>query len=119
MPDARPFVLLVDDQIDLLSQIESFLVSRGCRVLATTSPVGVGALPRQPDVAVLDVMSLDGESLAAVLDGQEKVAGHVILFSSLGDEDLERLVGARKKTSWVKKRDGLPALWAAIRGRAA
>jgi DNA-binding response OmpR family regulator len=119
MPAARPFVLLVDDQIDLLSQIESFLVSRGCRVLATTSPVGVSALPRQPDVTVLDVMSLDGESLGTVLDSQEHVARHVILFSALGDEYLERLVGARTKTSWVKKHDGLPALWDAIRARAA
>ena len=66
MAQTRPFVLLIDDEIERLSRAEAYLVSRGCRVLATTSPVGVGELPERPDLTVvLDDQALDLPALYA------------------------------------------------------
>jgi CheY-like chemotaxis protein len=114
-----PSVLLVDDNIDILSQAEAYLVNRGCRVLATASPIGVGAmvLRHRPDVAVVDVMmpGLDGGTLVDVLDAQQALERpHVIFYSAIDEEQLHQLTRSRVRTSYVSKVDGLPALFAAI-----
>jgi CheY-like chemotaxis protein len=121
MPPERPKVLIVDDNDELLASVELALRRRGLEVVATSSAIGVSALVRrhEPAVVVLDVMmpALDGGTLAKLIQlhlrGQQKTPA-IIFFSAMAEEQLYKLTQTIEGTTYVPKVDGVDALYAAI-----
>jgi CheY-like chemotaxis protein len=115
-------ILLVDDNAQILSTTAAYLSARGMRVVTSESALGVSALVRrhQPAVIVLDVMmpALDGDALAALLQGQPNArATPIIFYSAMEEEQLHRLSLRMPGTSYMPKADGLAALHSAIMAR--
>ncbi|MGH7439576.1 MAG: response regulator [Polyangiaceae bacterium] len=115
-------VVLVDDNEQILTTTSAYLEARGLNVVSSRSALGVSALVmrHRPSVIVLDVMmpALDGQALAGLLRGKADVKGtHIIFYSAMEEELLDRIVRETPSASYVPKTDGLPALYSAIQAR--
>lgn len=92
--DARPTVLVVDDDGALRQQISDYLSANGCDVTAVADAVLMdAALSRQSfDIVVLDVMmpGEDGLSVCRRLSATGSPA--ILMMSALGD-DVDRIIG--------------------------
>jgi len=92
--DARPNILVVDDDGALREQITEYLAANGCDVEAVgDAPTMDAAMARQPfDVIVLDLMmpGEDGLSVCRRLSAASSPA--ILMMSALGD-DVDRIIG--------------------------
>ena len=92
--DARPNILVVDDDGALREQISEYLAANGCDVEAVSdAPTMDAAMARQPfDVVVLDLMmpGEDGLSVCRRLSATSSPA--ILMMSALGD-DVDRIIG--------------------------
>ena len=112
-------VMLVDDNEQILTTTSAYLKARGFHVETSNSALGVSALVRrhQPAVIVLDVMmpALDGDALAGLLRNLSSGRSTPIIFySAMEEEQLHRIAQRMPGTSYVAKSEGLAALHAAI-----
>lgn len=115
-------VVLVDDNEQILTTTTAYLEARGISVISSRSALGVSALVMRhhPSVIVLDVMmpALDGQALAGLLRNKNGARGtHIIFYSAMEEEQLDRIVRETPFASYVPKADGLPALYSAIQAR--
>jgi len=92
--DARPAILVVDDDTALREQITDYLATNGCDVEGVGDAVTMdAALARQPfDIIVLDLMmpGEDGLSICRRLSTAGSPA--ILMMSALGD-DVDRIIG--------------------------
>ena len=123
LPNSAPkTVVIVDDNEQILTTTTAYLEARGLTVVASRSALGVSALVMRhhPSVIVLDVMmpALDGQALAGLRRNKNDSRGtHIIFYSAMEEEQLDRIVRDTPSASYVPKADGLPALYSAIQAR--
>jgi CheY-like chemotaxis protein len=115
-------VVIVDDNEQILTTTTAYLEARGLNVVSSRSALGVTALVmrHRPAVIILDVMmpALDGQALAGLLRNKNDSRGtHIIYYSAMEEEQLDRIVRDTPFASYVPKADGLPALYSAIQAR--
>lgn len=112
MPSARPYrgtILVVDDSPVVLDLLAEALSDAGFRVLGCRSWVDGNVLLREerPDLVLMDVSmpALDGGDLCRILKASPKYADlPVVLFSSLGSDELRRQASASGADGWIHKR---------------
>ncbi|MEI7612140.1 MAG: response regulator transcription factor [Betaproteobacteria bacterium] len=100
MPDMKPalpeppHVLLVDDDIELVNLLSTYLVSDGFRVTsAHNGEVGISqALIELPDIAVIDVMMPGFSGIEVLRRLRSKSSLPVLMLTARGDEE-SRVLG--------------------------
>lgn len=106
-------VVLVDDQPELIALARRMFEHAAFDVVATSSPIGVGALIKRhdPDVVVLDVSmpGLDGESLARLSIRRERPLP-VVFWSALPETELQQIARRTANATYVLKGSPLPQL---------
>ena len=86
-------ILIVDDEIDIVSMLGSFFESKGCCILsATNGTEALKQVERQPDIILLDINmpGIDG------LEVCERIRDHIscpILFLTARIEDTDKVKG--------------------------
>jgi len=88
-PTDRPLVLLVDDDMDVLTSLRMHLRADGYQV-ATASSVAEGnrlVQERLPHVAVVDLMLPDGSGLQVARTLRHLAAVPIIILTAVDDED--------------------------------
>jgi len=85
-------VLVVDDDLNMLSLVERLLRSAGLDVTTSSSSLGVSNLVRkvEPDVVVLDlnIPALSGDALLGLLRRHAPARTRFVLYSSCGEAEL-------------------------------
>jgi len=86
----KPFLLCVDDDVDILEQLKVFLGDKYNIITATSGTEALQALQKlQPDIILMDVLmpGMDGYQVCAQLQENPNTAWIPIIFiSALGDE---------------------------------
>lgn len=107
-------ILIIDDDPDALSILETFLRSRGHDVHGATSGVeGLGRLDElAPDLVILDVMmpGMDGWEVARRIRGHPRYADGRILMLSARDDEPGTAGGEVETDGYLVKPVGLEAL---------
>jgi two-component system OmpR family response regulator len=93
-PADQPHVLLVDDDIELVGLLSTYLVSDGFRVSsAHNGEDGIAsALTELPDIAVIDVMMPGFSGIEVLRRVRSKSALPVLMLTARGDEE-SRVLG--------------------------
>ncbi|MCA9613181.1 MAG: response regulator [Sandaracinus sp.] len=106
-------VVLVDDEPELVALARRMFEHAAFEVVATSSPIGVGALIKRhdPDVIVLDVSmpGLDGESLARLFARRERPLP-VVFWSALPETELQQIARRIPNATYVPKGSPLTQL---------
>lgn len=116
-------VLLVDDSPIVTNMVSSYLVHHGYEVSVTNSPFGVSSKIKefQPQVLLMD-LSLPGLSGEKLINLCRKKDGElncrIILFSSVGDEEMKELVDKGIGNDYFLKGGSLKELEQKIRNQA-
>jgi DNA-binding response OmpR family regulator len=112
----RPRVLIVDDDLDILKMLKSYLGAKGFDVITTDSPFSVLELLREhtPDVVVLDLMipGLDGKALSGFVRTHSKAA--IVFFTASSSDAIDALRNEDRDVTVVAKGGSLSALGSAI-----
>lgn len=116
--EARPCVLIVDDEEEVLEAIGRYLGRRQLQVITASSPFEVARLAflNKPVLIVLDVMmpGLDGEQVSRFLRRTPEVRETPIVFYSAADEDELRRIAATNDATYVTKTGGFSTLYTEI-----
>ncbi|MFK8000199.1 MAG: PleD family two-component system response regulator [Polyangiales bacterium] len=114
---AKPRVLIVDDDADILKMLRRYLGAKGLDVITTDAPFGVLELIREhePHVVVLDLMipGLDGGAIFGFIRAQASVA--IVFYSASSEATLSELRDAHPHALVVAKASPLNELESAIR----
>lgn len=126
MTDDRPLrIAIVDDEVDVVTYLETALEDRGFEVHASSDPDGALEFLAEvrPDVVCLDLL-MPGRSGVALF---EAIRRHpalkdvlVVVITGLAtDEDLRQALGGGSRVEFVDKPVDLDRLVAALAGSAA
>lgn len=94
-PAARPDVLVVDDDIEIVALIERYLGANGFRVRAAHSGAALQAAlaEGEPDLVLLDLGLPDADGLSLLPQLRQRWQGPVIVVSGRGEAAVERVIG--------------------------
>lgn len=111
----KQHILVVDDSELTLEIVRGGLEQLGYQVTTLDNPIEMSAVIRQnkPDVIVLDVKMplLSGDKVIEILK-KYRFSGEipVILFSDLGEDELERMAQSTEAAGYIKKSGDLAPL---------
>lgn len=92
---ARPDVLVVDDDVEIVTLIARYLGAHGFAVRAAHSGADMqrALAGGDPDVVLLDLGLPDADGLSLLSQLRKRWQGPVIVVSGRGDEAVERVIG--------------------------
>jgi two-component system, OmpR family, response regulator len=100
-------VLVVDDDINMLSLVERLLRGAGLEVTTSSSSLGVSNIVRkvEPDVVVLDlnIPALSGDALLGLLRRHAPPRTRFVLYSSCGEAELRTAARAAQADGYISK----------------
>lgn len=100
-------VLVVDDDVELLSLVERLLRSSGLRVTTASASIGVSNLVRRvmPDVVVVDVNipALSGDALITLVRRHAPPQTRFVLYSSCDESELRAIARRIDADGWISK----------------
>lgn len=100
-------VLVVDDDVDMLSLVERMLRSSGIQVTTASSSLGVTNLVRNiaPDAVVLDlnIPALSGDALLGLVKRQAPTHTRFILYSSCTESELRAIAHKAQADGYISK----------------
>ena len=107
MSESGLSVLVVDDDVELLSLVERLLRLAGLRVTTASASIGVSNLVRriEPDVLVVDVNipALSGDALIGLVRRHAPAHTRFVLYSSCDESELRSLARKVEADGWITK----------------
>ena len=111
-------VLILDDSEVVLDIARKFLQDAGYFVATalTLAEFDRHQAERDPDLILLDVQmpELEGDQLGRLLRNERGVTAPILLFSTLGDDELRERAAAAGLDGYVSKNAGLDVLVAEV-----